>query len=89
MIFGTFLQSPLHWYLISGRQENLLLVFWTLQELRDSEKGKLKEHVSEISRRIQQAEEGDQEPNRLREIGGGVAPYLGRATQGFGDGFVA
>jgi hypothetical protein len=42
------------------------LVFWTFRELRDSKKGKVKEHGSEFSRRTLWAKDEDQDPNRLQ-----------------------
>ena len=58
-------------------QKPSLLVFRTFRELRDSKKGKVKEHGSEFLRRMQWAEIEDQEPNQLGDGGSTVAPVLG------------
>jgi hypothetical protein len=49
----------------SGWQKNLLSVFWTFQELRDSKKGKVGEHGSKNLRRVQRAEVGQQEKKEV------------------------
>jgi hypothetical protein len=38
-----------------GWQKNFLVVFWIFQELRDSKKGKVKEHGSQFFTCIQKA----------------------------------
>jgi hypothetical protein len=48
-------------------------------ELWDSEKGKVKIHSSEISRRVQQAKVGQDMSYRLKMGAHGVAWYPGRA----------
>ena len=51
--FGDFLNNPLSFGSNSVWQKCIFLVFLTFQELQDSEKGKVRGHGSQISRRIQ------------------------------------
>ena len=60
------------------RQKTFFLVFWTFRELRDSKKGKVREHGSEFSRRMQCAENEDQKPNQLGNRGPHVVRFPGR-----------
>ena len=80
MIYGTFLQSPFHWYLILGGRKPSFSMFLTFQELRDSKKGKVRGHISQILIRIHQAKEAHQGPNRLGTRAHGAPTYTGRAT---------
>jgi hypothetical protein len=64
--FGDFLNNPPSLGSNSVFQKNIFfLEFWTFRELRDSKKGKVKEHGSEFSRRTLWAKDEDQEPNKL------------------------
>ena len=69
---ASFLNNPLSSGFNSGRQKTFFLVFWTFQELRDSELSKLKAHVSEILRRRKWAKVGHQEVNKLESRGAGA-----------------
>jgi hypothetical protein len=82
---GIFHKVLIYLVFNSGWQKNLMPLFLTFQELRDSKNGKVGEYGSQISRRIQRAEEGHQEVKEV-EMGahhsgwnpsGMVPPLLG------------
>ena len=50
-------------------QKTSFLVFQTFRELRDSKKGKVREHASEFLRRTQWAQNEGQKPNQLEMRG--------------------
>ena len=78
MILGIFDMFPIFMELTLHSQKTSFLVFWTFRELRDSKKGKVKEHGSEFSRWTQWAENEDQKPNQLGNRGPHAAKTLGR-----------
>ena len=67
--FGDFLNNPPSFGSNSVFQKTSFLVFRTFRELRDSKKGKAKEHGSEFSRRTQWAQNEGQKPNQLEMRG--------------------
>ena len=78
MILGIFGMFPIFMELTLHSQKTSFLVFWTFRELRDSKKGKVREHRSEFSRRTQWAENKDQKPNQLGDRGPHAASEPGR-----------
>ena len=46
MIYGTFLQSPLHWYLISGGRKPPVSCFYCFSDLLDVNKSEEKYLIS-------------------------------------------
>ena len=76
--FGDFLNNPPSFGSNSVFQKTSFLVFRTFRELRDSKKGKAKEHGSEFSRRTQWAENEDQKPNQLETRGPHAVRFPGR-----------
>ena len=71
--FGDFLNNPPSFGSNPVFQKTSFSVFWTLRELRDTKKGKVKEHGSEFSRRTPWAKAEDQKPNQLRTRGSHAA----------------
>ena len=69
MILGIFHSFPIYLELTLFFQKTSFLVFQTFRELRDSKKGKAKEHGSEFSRRTQWAQNEGQKPNQLEMRG--------------------
>jgi hypothetical protein len=61
LILGIFHKILIYLVFKSRWQKNLLLVFWTFQELHDSKKGKVRDHGSQILIHIQQAKVEHQE----------------------------
>ena len=78
MILGILHSFPIYLELTLFFQKTSFLVFQTFRELRDSKKGKVKEHGSEFSRRTQWDQIEDQKPNRLEDRGSHAAKTLGR-----------
>ena len=66
--FSIYLELTLFFF-----QKTSFLVFQTFRELRDSKKGKAKEHSSEFSRRTQWAQNEGQKPNQLEMRGAHAA----------------
>ena len=78
MILGIFHSFPIYLELTLFFQKTSFLVFQTFRELRDSKKGKVREHGSEFSRRTQWDKNEDQKPNQLGDRGPHAAPVPGR-----------
>ena len=78
MILGIFHSFSIYLELTLFFQKTSFLVFQTFRELRDSKKGKAKEHGSEFSRRTQWAENEDQKPNQLGNRWSHAARFPGR-----------
>ena len=76
--FGDFLNNPPLLVLTLFSRNRVFLVFWTFRELRDSKKGKVKEHGSEFSRKTSWAKIEDQEPNQQGDGGSAAASIQGR-----------
>ena len=76
--FVDFLNNPPLLVLTLFSRNRVFLVFWTFRELRNSKKGKVREHGSEFLRRTQWAKIEDQEPNQLGDRGPHAAPVPGR-----------
>jgi hypothetical protein len=76
--FGDFLNNRPLLVLTLFFRKMSFLVFWTFWELRDSKKGKLKEHGSEFSRQTLWAKDRDQEPNRLQKGSSHAVRFPGR-----------
>jgi hypothetical protein len=70
-VLGDFLNNPLSSSSNSIWQKHLFLVFLTLQELRDSKKGKVRDHASKIWRRTNWDELGHQEIKDMGNRTGG------------------
>ena len=78
MILGILHSFPIYLELTLFFQKTSFLVFQTFRELRDSKKGKVREHGSEFSRRTQWDKIEDQEPDQLGDRGSHAAPVPGR-----------
>ena len=78
MIYGTFIQSPYFWYLVSRRQKNLLfLVFNVLGATgTQMEKGKLHSWFS--SGEQQREEELSEKSHEAQKMGAHAARFFGR-----------
>jgi hypothetical protein len=57
--FRDFINNPPSFGSNSIFQKNVFLEFWTFRELRDSKKGKAKEHGSDFLRRTLWSKDGD------------------------------
>ena len=73
MILGIIHKFPYLFGINPVFQKTSFLVFQTFRDLRDSKKGKAKEHGSEFSRRTQWAQIEDQNPSRLEDRGSHAA----------------
>ena len=78
MILGIIHKFPYLFGINPVFQKTSFLVFQTFRELRESKKGKVREHASEFSRRTQWAQNEGQKPNQMEMRGPHAAPVPGR-----------
>jgi hypothetical protein len=78
--FGDFPNNPLSLGFNTLCHKSFFLAFLTFQELRDSKKGKVREHGLEILRQIKWDKMGHQEVNGMHMRPGGVVSLPVHAT---------
>jgi hypothetical protein len=76
--FGDFLNNPPSFGSNSVFQKNVFLAFLDFPGASGLQKGKVKEHGSEFSRRTLWDKYGDQEPNRLQTESSHTVRFPGR-----------
>ena len=81
MIYGTFLQNPFYWYLISGRQKTSFFVFLCFRDLMELKKDGDFSGVNIFARGSPGALESHEGAHEARMSTGGAAYPPGRATQ--------
>jgi hypothetical protein len=69
LISGILREVSIYSVFNSRRQKNLFSMLLNFQELRDSKRGKVKEHTSKDLRWIQRAKRDSQEANKM-QMGG-------------------
>jgi hypothetical protein len=84
MIYGTFLQSPFYWYLISGRQKTSFFLFYCFRDLLDVKKFKEKYLISFSPGEGPWAKEASEESHEAPKSIGGAPYQAGRATHATG-----
>ena len=78
MIYGTFLQSPYFWYLISGRQIPLIFLFLLFQEFREPNEQK-ERNLGDFSSEGITSKEDQREESHGAQVGWAhAARYRGR-----------
>lgn len=95
MIYGTFIQSPYFWYLISGRQKTSLFLFLMFQELQGPKWKKENctvgfssgEHKREEDRR-KKSHEGRKGVAHTAKESGRMGPTIWRLGHFFARGFL-
>ena len=80
MIYGTFVQSPFYWYLISGRQKTTFFLFYCFRDLLDVKKFEEKYLISFSPGEGPWAKEASEESHEAPKSTGGAPYQAGRAT---------
>ena len=78
MIYGTFIQNPYFWYLISGRQKTSFFLFLMFQELQGPKWKKENCTVGFPSEEHQREEELREESHEAQNKGAHMARFSGR-----------
>ena len=77
MIYGTFIQSPYFWYLISGRQKTSFFLFLMFQELQGPKWKKENCTVGFSSGERQREDEVSEESHEAQKGGAHTARFFG------------